>query len=29
MRKVRKGISEPIYERLALKSAGIHRLKKK
>jgi sulfide:quinone oxidoreductase len=29
MRKVRKGISEPIYERLTLKSAGINRLKKK
>ncbi|QFY41225.1 NAD(P)/FAD-dependent oxidoreductase [Candidatus Methylospira mobilis] len=29
MRKVRKGVSEPIYERLPLKAMGILRLKKK
>ena len=29
MRKVRKGISEPIYERLTLKAMGVMRLKKK
>ena len=28
MRKVRKGISEPTYERLTLKAVGIMRLKK-
>jgi sulfide:quinone oxidoreductase len=28
MRKVRKGISEPFYERLTLKFFGILRLKK-
>jgi sulfide:quinone oxidoreductase len=28
MRKVRKGISEPTYERLTLKAMGIIRLKK-
>ncbi len=29
MRKVRKGISEPIYERLSLKMMGIFRVKAK
>jgi sulfide:quinone oxidoreductase len=28
MRKVRKGISEPTYERLTLKAMGVMRLKK-
>jgi sulfide:quinone oxidoreductase len=28
MRKVRKGLSEPFYERLPLKAMGIMRLKK-
>jgi sulfide:quinone oxidoreductase len=28
LRKVRKGISEPTYERMTLKAMGIMRLKK-